>query len=46
MLETGGAKEIKIDYSAKTATFDVPAAVTDEMLTKAVSGRFSAKVHQ
>jgi len=46
MLETGGAKEVKIDYAAKTATFQVPAAVTDEMATKAVSGRFTAKVHQ
>jgi hypothetical protein len=46
MLETGGAKEIEIDYAAKTATMKVPAAVTDDMATKAVSGRFTAKVHQ
>ena len=46
MLETGGAKEIEIDYAAKTATMKVPAAVTDEMATKAVRGRFTAKIHQ
>ncbi len=46
MLETGGAKDIEIDYSAKTATMKIPSAVTDEMVTKAVSGRFTATVRQ
>ena len=46
MLETGGAEDIEIDYAAKTATMKVPTAVTDEMATKALSGRFSAKIHQ
>ena len=46
MLEKGGCEDIEIDYAGKTATMKVPTKVTDEMLTKAVTGRFSAKVHQ
>ena len=46
MLEKGGCTEIEIDYTAKTATFKAPAAMTDDMAAKAVGGRFSAKVHQ
>ena len=46
MLEKGGCEEVKIDYKTKTATVKVPTAVTDEMLTKSMSGQYSAKVHQ
>ena len=46
MLETAGCTDVKIDYDKKTATMKVPEAVTDEMLTKSVSGKFSAKIHQ
>jgi hypothetical protein len=44
MLEKGGCKDVKIDYAAKTATCTVPAAIKDEDIAKAVSGKFSAKV--
>jgi len=46
MLETAGCTDVKIDYKAKTASCTVPAAVTDEMIEKAVTGKFSADVKQ
>ena len=44
MLEKSGCEAVKVDYAAKTATVKVPAAVTDEMLAKGMSGPYSAKV--
>ncbi|MHC4955420.1 MAG: hypothetical protein ACYTGZ_16325 [Planctomycetota bacterium] len=46
MLEKAGCQDVKVDYKAKTATCTVPATVTDEMLSKSVSGKFGAKVQQ
>ena len=46
MLEKGGCEDVTIDYKTKTATVKVPAAVTDEMLSKSMSGQYSATVKQ
>ena len=46
MLEKVGCTDVTVDAGSNTATVKVPATVTDEMITKAVGGKFGAKVNQ
>jgi len=44
MLTKAGCQDVNVDFKTKKATLKVPAAVTDEDITKAVGGQFSAKI--